>query len=132
MDNWMAYLYQQQPFPTSATGVPVTLDTIDPNGNLVHIGDVISDNTGSYGFLWTPEIAGTYQIIATFGGSGSYGSSFATTYVGVKDAPSTTPAPTAEPATMVETYFVPAIASLFVLIIIVLALVLLQIIRKRA
>ncbi len=132
MDNWMAYLYQQQPFPTNATGVPVTLDTIDPNGNLVHIGDVTSDNTGSYGFMWTPQIAGTYQIIATFGGSESYGSSYATTYTGVKDTPSTTTAPTAQPATMVETYFVPAIAGLFVLIIIVLALVLLQIFRKHA
>ena len=35
MDSWMAYLYQQQPFPTDATGVPITLDTIDPNGNLI-------------------------------------------------------------------------------------------------
>ena len=81
--------------------------------------------------MWTPEIPGTYQIIASFGGSGSYGSSFAHTYAGVKDAPTATTTPTAIPATMVETYFVPAIAGLFVLIIIVLALVLLQMFRKR-
>jgi hypothetical protein len=132
MDSWMGYLYQQQPFPTDATGVPVKLDAIDPNGNLVHLGDVTSDNTGSYGFMWTPEIPGTFQIIATFGGSGSYSRSFAQTYAGVTDTPSATIAPTPAPASMVETYFVPSIAGLFVLIIIVLAIVLLQMFRKRA
>ena len=44
----MEYLYEQQGMPTNATGVEVSLDTIDPNGNLVHIGTVISDSNGMF------------------------------------------------------------------------------------
>ena len=31
----MAYLYEQQPMPTNATGVPLTLTVYDSNGNVV-------------------------------------------------------------------------------------------------
>jgi hypothetical protein len=85
-------MFQQRTLPTNATGVPVTLTAIDPNGNYVSIGQVTSDLTGTYGCTWTPQVPGTYQIIATFKGSNSYGSSFAQTYMGVSDA-----APTAAP-----------------------------------
>ena len=71
--------------PTDATGVPVTLDTIDPNGNYIQIGTVTSDVNGNYGIPFTPEVPGTYQIIATFDGSASYGSS-GTTYMGVAES----------------------------------------------
>ena len=76
--------------PTNAKGVPVSLDTIDPNGNLVHIGDVTSDINGNYGFAYTPEVPGTYQIIATFAGSSAYYGSTATTYLTVGEALNTT------------------------------------------
>ena len=33
MGDWMAYLYQQAPYPTNLTGVPVSIDAVDPNGN---------------------------------------------------------------------------------------------------
>ncbi len=131
MDAWMAYLYQQQPFPENAIGVPVSLDTIDPNGNFVHIGDVTSDNTGSFGYMWTPDVPGTYQVIATFDGSQSYGSSFAQTYVGVKEAPQTTNAPTSAPSSMVDSYFVPAIIGLFVFVAIIGAILIVLMLRKR-
>jgi hypothetical protein len=88
----MQHLFQQQPLPTNAKGVEVSLDTIDPNGNLVHIGIVTSDVTGAYGCNWKPEVPGTYQIIATFKGSASYGPSSAQTYMSVSE-----PAPTASP-----------------------------------
>ncbi|MCW4045866.1 MAG: hypothetical protein NWE94_10170, partial [Candidatus Bathyarchaeota archaeon] len=93
MGAWMEYLYMQQAYPANAKGVEVTLDTIDPNGNFIHIGTVTSDVTGTYGCLFTPEVPGTYKIIATFAGSKSYGSSFAQTYMAVGEAPPVTPPP---------------------------------------
>jgi hypothetical protein len=127
-EAWMEYLYQQQAKPTSATGVQVSLDTIDPNGNYVHIGTVTSDLTGAYGYKWTPEIPGTYQIIATFEGSNSYGSSHAQTYVGVDDAAST---PSPYPVTTLpptEMYF--AISTVAIIIAIAIATALMML-RKR-
>jgi outer membrane protein assembly factor BamB len=92
-EAWMEYLYMQQARPKDATGVEVSLDTIDPNGNYVHIGTVASDITGAYGYKWTPEVPGTYQIIATFAGSAAYGPSVAQTYAGVDEAPPATAPP---------------------------------------
>ena len=132
MDAWMEYKYHQQALPSNAIGVPISLDTVDPNGNFVHIGNVTSDITGAYGHNWTPEIPGTYQIIATFAGSASYGPSSAKTYMGVVEGQAT-PAPTAAPLTMdavntaVMTYtLVAAIA-----IIIAIAIATLLMLRKR-
>jgi hypothetical protein len=79
--------------PSNAKGVNVTLDAIDPNNNFIHIGTTTSDLTGNYGLKFTPEVPGTYQIIATFAGSASYGSSFAQTYITVDEAPPATAAP---------------------------------------
>jgi len=88
MTEWMEYLYQQQPMPMDATGVKVTLDTIDPNGNFINIGVATSDMSGFYSYKWTPEHEGKYTIIATFEGSDSYYSSYAETAIGVDPAPS--------------------------------------------
>jgi len=52
---------------------------------------VASDGKGNFGFSWTPTIAGQYKISATFAGDDSYGSSWATTYATVNDAPEATP-----------------------------------------
>jgi len=99
MSEWMEYLYQQQPMPMDATGVKVTLDTIDPNGKFISIGTATSNMDGTYGFQWTPEIEGKYEIIATFEGSDSYYSSYTTTYIGVDPAPTPeTPITPEEPA----------------------------------
>ena len=89
---WMQHIFEQQPLPTTAIGVPVILTAIDPNGNYINIGTVTSDITGAYGCNWTPQVPGTYTIIATFKGSASYGSSLAQTYMSVSEA-----APTASP-----------------------------------
>ena len=88
----MSYLYEQQTKPLNAIGVPVSLDALDPNGNLVHIGDTTSDLIVAYGYKLTLETPGTYQIIATFAGSDSYGGSSAQAYMSVSE-----PAPTASP-----------------------------------
>jgi outer membrane protein assembly factor BamB len=92
MSAWMEYLYMQQPCPANATGVEISLDTIDPNNNYVHIDTVTSDSYGAFSYMWTPEVPGKYRVIATFAGSESYWSSYAETAIGVNDAPPPTAA----------------------------------------
>ena len=93
MSAWMEYLYKQNVMPTYAEGVEVTLDTIDPNGNFIHIGAVTSDLSGNFGYAFEPEIPGLYKIIATFAGSKSYYPSYAETFIEVEEAPPATPPP---------------------------------------
>ncbi len=89
----MDYLHMQKPIDgiyhnLTITGVPVSLDTVDPDGKSVHIGDVTTDGySGTFGFTWKPEVPGQYTVTATFMGDESYGSSFAKTCVGVLEAP---------------------------------------------
>jgi hypothetical protein len=67
-------------------GVPVSIDAVDPNGNYVHVADVISDGySGTFSYAFAPKNAGEYTITATFMGDESYGSSFATTYLTVAE-----------------------------------------------
>jgi hypothetical protein len=128
---WMEYIYMQQPIPTDAKGVEVSLDTIDPNGNFRHIGTVTSDIGGGFKKMWTPEVPGEYTIFATFAGSKSYGSSSAQTYIGVSDAP--TPVPTAAPVTGLATTsdLMTYLAVGVVAIIIAVAVATLLMLRKR-
>jgi outer membrane protein assembly factor BamB len=131
MGRWMEYLFMNQAKPTSATGVPVSLDAIDPNGNYVHIGDVTSDINGNYGLEFTPEVPGTYQIWATFAGSKAYGSSDATTYLSIgQAAPTSSPAPTQAPASLADQYLLPATAGIIVAIAIATIVIVLAL-RKR-
>ncbi len=97
MNRWMEYLHMQKPMPTNVTGVSVTLIAIGPNGAVTEIGTATSDMYGNFGFAWTPTAAGTYQIIANFTGTNSYGSSSASTYVNVGAAPAATATPTQTP-----------------------------------
>jgi hypothetical protein len=87
MTAWMEYMYHQRPIPMNAKGVPVKLETLDPNGNFYEIGTVTSDASGMYKLMWEPPVPGEYTIIATFEGSDSYGSSYAETAIGVGPAP---------------------------------------------
>ena len=106
MGDWMAYLHMQKPIPSDAKGVEVSIDVIDSNGNFRNIGTATSDTTGTFGYMWEPDIPGQYTVIATFAGTESYGSSFAQTYMGVVDVPQPTPEPTPTPAPMTDTYVV--------------------------
>jgi hypothetical protein len=92
-EAWMEWLYEQQGKPDNATGVDVSLDTVDPNGNYVHIATVTSDMSGTFGYKWTPDVPGKYTIIATFAGSAAYYGSYAETYTGVDEAPPATAPP---------------------------------------
>jgi outer membrane protein assembly factor BamB len=93
--EWMEYVYMQKPIPADATGVEVTLDAVDPNGNFINIGTTTSDMSGFYSYKWKPENEGKYTIIATFEGSDSYYCSYAETAIGVDPAPA--PAQPIEP-----------------------------------
>jgi outer membrane protein assembly factor BamB len=131
MDAWMEYMFHDRPKPTNATGVPVSLTTIDPNGNIIDIGTATSDSNGNFGLKYTPQVPGTYQIIATFTGSNAYGPSGASTYLAVNDAPAATATPTPLGESTADQYFVPAIAGLFVLIIVVAIVLALLMLRKK-
>jgi hypothetical protein len=93
MSDWMEYAYQQQIRPANATGVEVSLDAVDPNNNIIHIGTATSDSSGAFSFLFTPDVPGKYTITATFVGSESYYSSFAETAGAVSEAAAVTPPP---------------------------------------
>jgi outer membrane protein assembly factor BamB len=96
MTSWMEYLHMQKQMPTNATGVPITVTAVGPDGNTYQIGTTTSDIGGSFGIEWTAPAEGKYNIMATFAGTESYGSSYATTYLSVSPAPAvTSPEPTA-------------------------------------
>ncbi|MCW3995753.1 MAG: PQQ-binding-like beta-propeller repeat protein [Candidatus Bathyarchaeota archaeon] len=130
MGRWMEYLFMQQAYPADAKGVPVDLYAIDPNGNYIPIGTTTSDIHGNFGIMFTPEVPGTYQIHASFAGSKSYGSSSATTYMAVGEAPADAPTSTPQPASVADIYFVPAIVGLFVFMAVIGAIIILML-RKR-
>jgi hypothetical protein len=132
MSAWMGYELMDQPYPAQATGVPVQITAIDPNHNFVSIANVTSDISGNFYYTWTPpSVAGTYLLTATFPGSQSYYGSCAETSTVIVSAPANTPAPTATPTSVADMYFVPAIAGLFVLIIVVAIVLALLMLRKH-
>ncbi len=105
MSEWMAHLYMQKPKPTNVNGVQVTISAINPLGETEPIGTTTTDTNGNYGIMWTPQSEGQYKIIAKFAATNSYGSSEASTYLGVSQAlaqPTSSPtsnAPTSTPST---------------------------------
>ena len=47
-NQWMEYVYMQQPEPTNVTGVPVTLYVLDSNNNYRSIGTTTTNALGDY------------------------------------------------------------------------------------
>lgn len=132
MTTYMEYLHMQKPIPDghTVTGVPVMLLAIDSSGNVIDIGTVTSDVSGSFGCAWTPPEEGLYKITATFLGDDSYGSSWTETRVSVGPAPEAPPAPEEPQAAPDNTpMFAGIIAA--VIVAIVIGLVNLLAIRKR-
>lgn len=101
MAAWMEYLHLQKALPANAKGVTVKLTAIDPNTNLVLIGEATTATEGNFGFTWAPEVPGLYQIIATFEGSNSYSTSSASTYLTAIEVPPASPTP--QPLTLPPT-----------------------------
>jgi len=130
MKGWMEYVYMQQPCPADITGVPVTLQVVDSNGNQYDIGIVTSDATGTYALTWTPPIPGDFRIYAYFEGSESYYGSYATAYLYASEVPSATAEPTPQPASAADLYFLPVSIGIIVAIV-VIGLVIILMLRKR-
>ena len=132
MGEWMAYVYQQKPLPTNYFGVEVSIDVVDANGNFRNIGTARTDASGAYSLAWKPDIEGKYTVIASFHGTNAYWPSYAETAFAVDPAHPTAAPTEAPPQSPADMYFVPAIAGLFVAIIVVGALLAILLLRKRA
>jgi hypothetical protein len=129
MKDWMGYVYQQKPYPGNATGVEVTLDAVDPNGNFVHIGTPTSDASGTFGYAWTtPDVPGKYTVIATFAGSNSYWPSYTETTMVISEA-APTPSPPQYPVPI--DYTMSIIAAAIAVIIAVAIATIILLLRKR-
>ncbi len=104
MTSQIEYLQMQKQLPDdyTITGVQVPLTAIDKNGDCVDIGTTtIEGYYGTFGFAWTPTEEGTYEIIASFAGDWSYGSSAVATYVTV--GPAVSPGASIEPEPLIST-----------------------------
>jgi hypothetical protein len=132
----MDYLHMQNSTllnnPPICTGVPVTLTSLDPNGNVIVIGTATSDYLGNYEFQWTPTTPGLYKIYATFTGSNSYYPSSDSTAATVATAAATTPTTTSAPSnyattTDLMTYIVVGVIA----IIIAIAIGFIMLYRKK-
>lgn len=133
---FMEYLYEQQPYPNSLTGVPVSLDVIDPNGNIVHLGDAVSDGNGYFSLSVDANTLGAgqgkYVVIATFDGSNSYGHSSAESAFTVSAPSNVTPTTGPQQSSLATTsdlLFYVAVSTFAVLVAIAIVGVLL--LRKQ-
>jgi len=132
MSAWMSYVYEQQSKPTSFTGVPVTIDVLDSNGNYRNIGTVTTDASGTYSLTWTPDIPGSYTVFASFAGTKGYWPSNAESAFAVMQAAPTAP-PIATPQTNLATIadLMTYVIASAIAIIIAIAIVGLLILRKH-
>ena len=122
MKDWMGYVYQQQTYPVNFTGVPVGIYVTDSNGNYRNIGTATTDASGMYTFTWTPDIPGSFTVYAVFAGTNGYYPSSAESSFAVDEPTMTPTTPPAQEPSAADLYFVPAVAGLFVLVIIVLVM----------
>jgi hypothetical protein len=130
MKDWMGYVYQQKPLPNNFTGVPVTIDVIDSNGNYRNIGTAITDASGTYNLVWKPDIVGNYAVVATFHGTNGYWPSYTQSSFNVMQAEATPTPPPSAPASNTDMYILgSAIAIIIVVIIVGAAIILMQ--RRR-
>jgi hypothetical protein len=89
MATWMEHKVMQQALPyTGVSGVPVRIFVTHPDGNVTDLDYAIGDSGGSFAKMWAPPSEGLYQVTAVFEGTDAYGSSYATTYIGVEAADS--------------------------------------------
>ncbi len=130
MKDWMGYVYQQKPLPSNFTGVDVTINVLDSNGNFRSIGTATTDAKGLYSLTWIPDIPGDFKVIATFAGTNGYWpSSSETTFTAEPAHPTATP--TATPTqSIADQYILPGIVAIILVIVVCFAVTLL-ILRKK-
>ena len=129
--DWMLYVYKQFERPTNATGVPVTLNVVDANGNFRTIGTTTADSSGFFSFAWTPDIEGKYTVYAIFEGSHAYYGSSAQSAISVSAGATTGPTGTTPPGTTADQILLPGIIAIIIVIIIVGAVLALMIRRQH-
>jgi hypothetical protein len=137
MSQQMEYLHLGQPIGgiwnnETIIGVPVSLMAIGENGTVIDLGTATSNGySGVFSLAWTPPAEDKYDIIATFAGDDSYGSSMSTTAVSVGPAPAAYPEPR-EPIPPVDnsSLLYGTLAAVIVAIIVGIAALLLTL-RKR-
>lgn len=110
MTAWMQYVYMQYGRPDNAAGVAVKLEAIDSEGKRTLLGTATTNMDGEYGFTWTPEKEGTYEIVATFEGTKSYTASHASTFVSVNAGPA--------PSLSIELIIMLAVVALAVIVLV--------------
>ncbi len=130
MSAWMEYVYMQQPKPTDAIGVDVTVSVLDPNGNCYDVATATTDLDGFYSATFTPPVPGKYTVYVTYAGSESYWPSSAVSAINVENAPESTAAPTATPAPMTDAYVL-GIGAGSIVAIVAIGLVIILMLRKR-
>jgi hypothetical protein len=106
MQDWMAYVHQQQPKPANFVGVNVHLTVLDSNNNWQDLGNATTDSKGYYSLSWAPNIPGDFKVFASFEGTKGYWPSSTETAFNIGNAaPTSSPFPiTVVPNT--EMYFV--------------------------
>jgi hypothetical protein len=130
MYDWMGYVYQQKPFPSNCTGVPVTIDVMDSNNNYRTIGTAVSDASGTFSFQWTPDIPGKFTVIATFEGTNGYWPSYSETAFTVDMPPEATPPPTPSPGPLTDAY-VAGFGIALIIILVAGIVVIVLMLRRR-
>lgn len=131
MSGWMEYVYMQKALPSTTTGVPISIDVVDSNGNYRHIGDVTSDASGMFTLSYKPDIEGSYTVIATFHGSNSYYGTYSETSFAASAAPATAP-PTAAPVDLATTQnYVLGIGIAIIIVVAIVGALIMVSLRKR-
>ncbi len=132
--GWMEYVYYQNPKPTNAVGVDVSVMVFDPNGNMIDAGTTHSDANGNYALEITPAITaagpGMYTVVSSFEGSGAYYPSQAESSF-VVNAEASTPTPTTAPPTLNASDLLMYLAISVVAIIIAIAIATVLILIKH-
>jgi outer membrane protein assembly factor BamB len=128
MTQWMEFVYMQQPCPTNATGVPVSLYVLDSNNNYRPIHTITSDASGMFTYTWTPDIPGDYTVVAIFAGSESYYSSSAETSFHA-NAPAPTATPPAYPVPVDYTMTIVGMGIAIIIVVVIVGILLL--LRKK-
>ncbi len=130
MKDWMGYVYQQKPLPNNFTGVDVTIHVIDSNGNQRTIGTATTDENGYFALTWTPDIPGSFKVLANFAGTNGYWPSSSVTSFNVMEANPTVP-PTAVPITSNTDSYIMASAAAIIVVVIIIGIVIILMMRKK-
>jgi hypothetical protein len=132
----MEHLHKQMPIDglwhnETLTGVPVKLTAIALDGSFVDIGSVTTNGYyGTFTQAWIPPSEGTYEIVASFAGDDSYGSSAASTGISVGPAQAEPKTPEI-PQIVVPDYTMTIIAGV-VAVIIAIAIVGIVLYKKQS